>query len=223
MIEYLQGIDASVFTFLNGMHDGYFDNFMWLISNKLSWIIMIIALLYVLYRKGMKQLVLVVLAIALVILLSDQISSSIIKPIVERLRPSRNLALASTIHLVNGYRGGMYGFVSSHAANSFGVAVLLCLMLRRWYSTVALLIWASLVSYCRIYLGVHYPGDILCGAIVGCLMALLVYWLWKKIEDKKFIGSDEIFFDRDAKLLTAVTYCNLALLAFAAIFYSFTM
>ncbi len=178
MIETLQSADASLFTALNSLHAPYFDQLQWLISGKFSWLPMVLMLLYILSRKGGRQACAIVVAIALVVLLADQISSSLIKPLVERLRPSHDPSLTSTIHIVNDYRGGSFGFVSSHAANCFGVALLLCLLLRGRVVWCTLMAWATIVSYSRIYLGVHFPGDILCGALVGAMVACLVYRLW---------------------------------------------
>lgn len=219
MIETLQHIDASVFTFLNGMHTGYFDQLMWLISNKLAWLLMLVVLLFILLRKGWRQALVGIVAIALVVVIADQVSSSLIKPLVERLRPSHEPSLATTVHLVNGYRGGPFGFVSSHAANHFGVALLLCLMLRDRWVWVTMMCWAAVVSYSRIYLGVHYPGDVICGMMVGFMAAGIVFMMWRVYERRWFPWQRDYIFNRhDSRLLSLVFPCNLLLLAIIAIF-----
>ena len=213
MMETLQGMDAALFTMLNSCHNAYFDNFMWLVAGKLAWVIMVLALLWTLRDKGWRTALLTVLAVALVIALADQVSSGMIKPLVQRLRPSHNPDLADTIHVVNGYYGGRYGFVSSHAANSFGVAVLLAVLFRNRWLTCAMMCWAVLVSYCRIYLGVHYPGDIVCGALVGVAAGLIVPWLWRKAECRNARWAVVRFGQKDANVVTAAVVTNVLILA----------
>lgn len=179
IIEYLQQVDETVFLALNGAHCAYADSLMWLFTGKCAYVLPVIALLYVAYRSGWKRGLMIVLAVALTVALSDQIASSLIKPLVCRLRPSHAEHLCA--YVLNGHRGGMYGFVSSHAANTFGVAMLLTLFFRNRFVAISIFLWAAIVSYSRIYLGVHYPGDIICGAMLGMLVALLVYWLFNKL------------------------------------------
>jgi undecaprenyl-diphosphatase len=132
-------------------------------------------------------------ALALLVTLCDQISSNIFKEGFERLRPSRDPSLEGLVDLINGKRGGKFGFVSSHATNSFGLAAFSLLLFRyRWY-TVFILFWASLNSYSRIYMGVHYPGDILGGIILGVLLGVFVYWFYKKVAARFKPGNDDIF------------------------------
>ncbi|MBQ5508661.1 MAG: phosphatase PAP2 family protein, partial [Muribaculaceae bacterium] len=157
-MEALQQFDAGIFTAINSWHAAYFDNFMWLVTKIGTWIPMILVLLGVLFfKKGWQRTVTFLIAIGLVILIADQVSASIIKPLVERARPSHNPDLNATIHIVNGYRGGAYGFVSSHAANCFGIALFLAFVFRNRAFTWTMVAWASLMCYSRIYLGVHYP------------------------------------------------------------------
>lgn len=189
MIEFLSNIDTNLFLFLNGLHSDFWDPIMWFISGKLSWIPLYVVLVYCLVRRYGRASIWWIIAIALTVLLADQISSGIIKPLVERWRPSRDPSLEGLVHIVNGYRGGKFGFVSSHAANSFGVAVILSILFKRNWVTISLLVWAAVVSYSRLYLGVHYPGDIICGAIVGVFSAIgayhLVKWLKFKYESSR--------------------------------------
>ena len=127
----------------------------------------------------------IILALLLVVLLADQISYSVFKPVFERLRPSHNPAMAACVQLVNGYRGGDFGFVSNHAANTMGVALFTSLMFRYTPYNVCVFAWALMNCYTRIYLGVHYPLDLIAGAMVGFLVAGAVYFVWKKITQTK--------------------------------------
>ncbi len=186
MLTSIIDIDQSLFTLLNSFHSPFFDPVMEMISAKLTWLGLYVVILLLLFIKDWKQALLVILMIALVITLADQISASIIKPLVERLRPSHNEDLSATIHIVNDYRGGKYGFVSNHAANVFGVATFLAAIWRRRVVTITLIAWALIVSYSRIYLGVHYPGDILCGGAIGALVGVLCYYGYLYLSNLKF-------------------------------------
>jgi undecaprenyl-diphosphatase len=139
-----------------------------------------LSVLYVVIKQWKNEAVWIVLALVLCIVISDQVASGLIKHLVQRLRPSHNESLNAVIHLVNGYRGGMYGFVSSHASNSIGFALLSSLIFRQKLYVYVLFLWAVVTSYSRIYLGVHYPLDILGGDVVGVLSALLCYWALTK-------------------------------------------
>ena len=222
-MDALQQFDAGIFSVINGWHAAYFDSFMWLVTKIATWIPMILMLLYLLYfKKGWRKTVAVVLAIELVILIADQVSASIIKPLVERARPSHNESLQSTIHIVNGYRGGPFGFVSSHAANCFGIALLLAMIFKNRLFTWTMVVWATLMCYSRIYLGVHYPGDIVCGAILGFLAAWLVYrifvWFGKKHPEW---GSVSFSYNESRQLIYAAVI-NITILAVWAVFITTT-
>lgn len=215
MIEYLDTIDQQLFLQLNGVHASYFDTFMYNVSSRLAWLLILVAFLISLRNKGWRQACVAILAVALTVLIADQVASGIIKHAVERLRPSHNPALASAIHVV-GNGGGLYGFVSSHAANSFGVAIVLGLMMRSRPVMVSLMAWAVLQCYSRIYIGVHYPGDILGGTIVGLLAGWLVYSLWMVVQRRYFHTDGQVFAVADGRLVTVsvlITIVTIAILS----------
>ena len=133
-------------------------------------------------------MVLIVVLLALLITASDQISSGLLKPLVHRLRPTHDAALAPMVDTVFGYRGGQFGFPSSHAANSFALFTFTALLVRNWGYTLSMLLWASVFSYSRIYLGVHYPGDIVCGALLGVFVGLVFYLVYEALNRKLAVG-----------------------------------
>lgn len=177
MMDTLQAWDRRLFLFFNSHHHPVMDEVMFFLTQPPVWIPLYILLLYGIWRQYRKNTWAVVVGIVITILLADQTTSTIMKPLFARLRPSHEPALEGLVHLVRDYRGGQFGFASSHAANTFGVAMFFYLMFtdqRRWM--LWLFPWALLVSYTRIYLGVHYPGDVLTGALVGIAAGFAGYY-----------------------------------------------
>ena len=182
MFDYLNDIDTDALLAVNGLHDMFQDALWWMVSAKWSSLLLVLALIWILLHQNRRHALLVLAMIAIVILIADQVSSGLIKHLVERLRPTHDPSLGDAVHIVNGYRGGMYGFVSSHAANSFAVATFIALLMRHRLVTCSLFAWAALQCYSRVYLGVHYPGDILGGIVVGVLAGVVVSYLMRWIQ-----------------------------------------
>lgn len=216
-MDYLNTIDQNVLLAINGWHSTYFDQLMWCISSRLSWSLILVAVLVAL-RRDWRQAILVLGAVILTVAVADQVSSGLIKHLVARLRPTHDPNLASVVHLVNGYRGGQYGFVSSHAANSFGVALLMGLIMRHRRVLVAMMLWAAVQCYSRMYLGVHFPGDIIGGVIVGLLTGWLVYHLWNYASRRWLPSHDMVFSKGDAMLIASSVYLTLAVILLMALF-----
>lgn len=179
MIETLQNIDAEWLLAINSCHSTFWDSFMKLASGKIVWIPLYVALFYCFIRNyGIKHGVMLAAMVGIVIAFADQTCATFIRPYVQRMRPSNpDNPLSAMVHLVNNYHGGRYGFPSCHAANTFGLAAIVYMITRNRLTTITLALWAILNCYSRMYLGVHYPGDILAGACVGCLCAFSAYYL----------------------------------------------
>lgn len=218
-MDTLTSFDSQLFLALNGAHCGYCDSLMWNLSSRLAWLPVLLVLIYVLLHKGWRQALLAITAIALAVVLADQLSSGLIKHLVCRLRPTHDPSLALAVHVVDGYRGGTYGFVSSHAANMTALAVLLCCIMRQRVMWWVMLPWVALVSYSRIYLGVHFPGDVVCGALVGAVAGLLVARLWHWVQRRWFAWQrGHVFNAHDARLLSFSLLANLLIIAVIACF-----
>ena len=178
MLDTLQQLDSDLFLALNHATCEWLDNFMWYFSGKWVWAFLYAAILWsFFYRYGWKRALGLVLLMALIITVTDQLSGHWVRYAVARLRPS-NLEnpLSPMVHIVNGYRGGPYSFPSSHAANAFALATFLSLLMRNRTVTLSIFLWAIVTAYSRIVLGVHYPGDLMVGAVAGSAVAAAAYY-----------------------------------------------
>ena len=175
MIEIITKWDEAAFLWLNSFHSEALDPIVLQLTQTITWIPLYLLVLYQIYRTDPKNTAWILGGVMLTILLADQVSSGLMKPYFERLRPCHDPRWEGMLHLY-GRCGGLYGFVSSHAANTFGLATFLTLKLGKKQKAIAwLFLYALIVSYTRIYLGVHYPLDLFFGAVVGVLAA---YFSW---------------------------------------------
>lgn len=176
-------MDTQLFLFLNGLHADWLDPVMVVITEMWPWIPLYLLLLFLVFKQYGKRGWWILLGVCVVILCSDQLSAHVCKPLFQRLRPCFNPELEGLVHLPNGLPGGRFGFVSSHAANTFAVASFLTGVLWRHYRWIGWVLygWAFLSSYSRIYVGVHYPGDIVAGAALGILIGLLGALVLRKL------------------------------------------
>lgn len=178
MIELLKNLDVRLFLFFNGNHTDFMDSVMIAVTNKFTWLPLYAVLLFFVWRKTKKKMWMVVLAVSVLITVSDQLSVHLFKETFERYRPCHNLLLKGKVHLLHGNCGGLYGFVSSHAANTFALTTFLIFIFRRKDFALCMYLWASFVSYSRVYAGVHYPFDIIGGMVLGILMGLTGYKIY---------------------------------------------
>ena len=185
-MDFFTDIDSQLFLFLNGLHADWLDPIMIAITQMWVWLPIYLFLIYLTVKQYGKRCWLLFLAVGLVVLCSDQLSSHVCKPVFQRLRPCYNVDFQDLIYLPKGMAGGHYGFVSSHAANTFAIGTFLTAALRKntkWIGWL-LFMWAFLSSYSRIYIGYHYPGDILCGAVLGILIGLIIWKLFQILEKR---------------------------------------
>jgi undecaprenyl-diphosphatase len=179
----IEQYDQHLFLFLNSLNTPLLDKVMWIISAKLTWVPLYLAILIYLGIKQKRKLLIIILMVIVAITLSDQLSV-LLKNITQRPRPCHEEALYGMVHIVRGSCGGLYSFVSSHASNSFTVALLsLSLVRKRWF-TISMIPWALVIGYSRVYLGVHYPGDVICGSLLGVMIGWGIFRLYKFIDIK---------------------------------------
>ena len=175
----LTDIDKYLLLSLNGSDSLFWDGVMKVYTSMAIWIPLALMLAYVLIKNNsMKDFLLLLLIIAGVVALTDGISSTFCKPFFERWRPTRDPVLMYIVDVVTETRGKDYGFTSSHAANSFGIAVFVMLLIKNRALSLSLILWASMNAFTRIYLGVHYPGDIIAGTLIGVLVGWGMYRLF---------------------------------------------
>jgi undecaprenyl-diphosphatase len=185
MLETLNQWDTQLFLLLNGLHAPFMDRIMWFVSGKIQWLPLYVVIAGLLINRFRWRTGWILLGAAILITMSDQASVHLFKETIQRLRPCHRPDIGGLVHLVNGYCGGMYGFVSGHASNAFAIAVFTGLFIRHRYYWTGILVWAGLVGYSRVYLGVHYPGDVIGGALLGSLLGYGWYRIMTSIRALK--------------------------------------
>lgn len=190
MLEKLLVWERDAFFMLNGSDSTFLDHFMWLFSGKAVWLPLAVFILVALfYKKNWKESLLILLAIVLVITLCDQFASHLCKPLFTRFRPTHHPDFMDQVKVVFDYRGGKYGFISSHAANAFGFATFMALLFRNKLFGCTVFVWAILNTYSRVYLGVHFLTDIIPGAIAGLVFGASVYYLYAYVRPRLIPGA----------------------------------
>ncbi len=181
-MQTLVDIDRTLLAFFNGSESLYVDNLAVALTSGFTWIPLYLSLLYVVIKNSetMKQIMLVIGCVCLCIILSDGLADFIMKPMVGRFRPSQDPLLKYAVDVVNGTRGTLYGFFSAHASNTFCIAVFFSLLVRNSKFVTAMIAWSLVNCWTRMYLGLHYPGDILAGLLWGGMVGAFVYFVYIK-------------------------------------------
>lgn len=226
MLESILEYERNLFLWLNGGHTLYWDHFFWMYSGKMVWIPLALFVLWIIcYKRPWKESLLILLFIALTITLCDQFASSVCKPLFTRFRPTRHPDFMDHVQTVinpltgNPYLGGRYGFISSHAANAFGFATFTMLLFRyRWY-TYGIMLWAILMSYTRIYLGVHFISDIIPGILSGCFFGWFCFEIYRVIRTRtiKRVGEAPLLL-YEASHVRYILYAMLATIVFMLVY-----
>jgi undecaprenyl-diphosphatase len=194
----LEHLDKQLFVLVNSANSPFWDEVMYAISGRIIWIPLYLAILIYIWFNNKKRFPVIIIFIALAAIFADQSSVHLFKNVFHRLRPCHDPELEGMVHLVKGECGGLYGFVSSHASNSFNVAFLSLMFIKKRWFTVSIILWAAVICYSRVYLGVHFPGDVICGSLLGAFIGWGFYRLYdytdRKILKKRdsFSSNDEI-------------------------------
>lgn len=224
-IQQLIDLDKLILMKLNGSDSIFWDGFMYIVTSTKTWLPAAVALLYVIFKNNkFKHGMLILLMIALVIALADQTSSGICKPFFERFRPTKDPEFMYMVDTVNNYRaGGLFGFISSHAANTFAVAMFVSLLVKNIKLAFMMFLWALIPTYSRVYLGVHYPGDVFFGMLDGLLCGVIIYFLYVFISNKfifkpKLISTQYTVSGYDVKSVDVVVLVLLLTYFFAVVY-----
>lgn len=193
IVENILPLERELFLQLNGSDSIFLDNVMWTISGRFVWAPLLLFVLFLFfYKTRPKEAIVTTLFFILLFVACDQVSSGLFKPFFGRLRPTHHPDFMNVVDMVNNYRGGRFGFISGHATNSFGLAVFLSLLFKNRRLTVVALTWATINSYSRIYLGVHFISDIVGGIIVGSLIGIIIYQLYSYFRYRLFVIPDRL-------------------------------
>jgi len=209
-------IDQTITLALNGSDSVFWDNLMMCVTNTFSWSLVIAMLLFVIFRNNyVRDALIILLTIGLMILVADRLCSGLVKPMVGRWRPTQDPEIMFLMDVVDGYRGGRFGFFSGHACNTFCMATFLSLLFRFRAVSLTLYFWAATTTFTRLYLGVHYFGDVMVGLMAGCLIGWGFYFLYKQVMKRiktSRLTSDQFtssgYKKKDMNMFLAVVFFN---------------
>lgn len=192
LVEY----DKDLLLSLNGSDSLYLDRVMRVLTAAVTWVPLYISLFYVVLNNNdnFRKVIMILCGAGLCVLLAGTVDDMIVKPMVGRWRPTHDPEIGMMVDIVDGYRGGRFGFFSAHASNTFSIAVFFCWLVRSRLLSLALILWSFTNCWTRLYLGVHFPGDILVGLLWGGLVGSTVYFLYYRLSRnmtsrRRFISS----------------------------------
>lgn len=182
-LSWLESLDKQALLDLNGSDSLYLDRVAKGLTNAFTWIPLYISLFYIVLKnnENVQKVLMVLGAAALCVLLAGTVDDLIVKPMVGRWRPTRDPEIGMLVDIVDGYRGGRFGFFSAHAANTFSIAVFFSLLVRSRVFTIFIMAWSLLNAWTRLYLGVHYPSDVIVGLAYGAFVGIMVYLIFMKL------------------------------------------
>lgn len=187
LFDQLIAFDKQLLLQVNGSDSLYLDRLIRILTNAVTWIPLYISLFYIVIRNNetAAKILLVLAGAGLCVFFAGSLDDMIVKPTVARWRPTHDPEIGLLVDIVDGYRGGKYGFFSAHAANTFSIAVYFCWLVRSKLLSLTLVLWSFTNCYTRLYLGVHYPGDILVGLTWGFIVGTAVYFLIRRFTPGK--------------------------------------
>ena len=181
--ESLIELDRQLLLAVNGSESLYLDTLVHTLTTALTWVPLYVSLFYLVLRNNdsVVKILLIVGSAALCVILAGTIDDTIVKPLVGRWRPAHDPQIGAVVDIVNDYRGGRFGFFSAHACNTFSIAVFFSILVRSRLLALFLVTWSFINCWTRLYLGVHFPGDILVGLVWGAIVGIGVYYLYKRV------------------------------------------
>lgn len=220
MLEHILSWDRSVTLFINGSHSLLWDQVIYLATSTFAWIMLGVLILWLISKNTTKmQFFTVVSLLVLGVFVSDQLSSSVFKPLFLRWRPTNDPIYMYSFDTVHNYRGGKFGFFSAHASNTFTVCTFLCLLFKRRVLNVLMISWALLNCYTRLYLGVHYLGDILVGIIFGISIGYAIYRIYVKTSCNGIVPKMSLLNVKSSQIMSCSILLNYCLIFIFALFY----
>lgn len=224
-IHQINELDHQATLAINGSDSLFWDNLMFTITDTLSWSLVMLALLIIVFKNNTwREALVIFLVLGVLIFVADRLCSGLVKPMVARWRPTQDPQLMYLVDIVRGYRGGRFGFFSGHACNTFCVAMFLSWLFRSGKLSFVLFLWAASTTFTRLYLGVHYLGDVLVGCLVGCFLGwmfhVILVAIQKRIGVKRLISEQFTstgYLKSDMETLLAVIFFNYVMLVIIAV------
>lgn len=188
--------DKELLLTLNGSHSLFIDGLALVLTRAATWIPLYLSLIYLVIKnsENVRQIVSIIGCAAMCAVLAGTLDDTIVKPLVARFRPTHDAQIGILVDVVDGYRGGFYGFFSAHAANTFSLAIFFCWLVRDRSLSIMLVVWSLVNCWTRLYLGVHFPIDIVVGLLWGSIVGSFMFLVYRKINvasysDKNFIST----------------------------------